>query len=150
MPGRDCARRDIGRRNPVLQMQFIRSNTFRWASAVAAVLAVFIIALFGFIYWKIDDYLIARSDRMIMVQVDFIAALPPGQRISAIEDHLKEDSRGVQFAGLFDPKGNRLAGNLARVPEQLRIDAVAQSVQAARIRSDLSNPVIRAIGRHLS
>ncbi len=132
------------------QMQFIRSNTFRWASAVAAVLAVFVIALFGFIYWKIDDYLIARSDRMIMVQADFIAALPPEQRISAIENHLKEDSRGVQFAALFDPKGSRLAGNLVRVPEQLRIDAVAQSVEAARINSDLGNPVVRAVGRHLS
>ncbi|WP_245286644.1 hypothetical protein [Bradyrhizobium sp. ARR65] len=54
-------------------MQFIRSNTFRWALAVAAVLAVFIIALFGFIYVKIDHYLIERSDRMIMTQVDFIA-----------------------------------------------------------------------------
>ena len=134
----------------MLQVQFIRSNTFRWASAVAAVLAAFVIALFGFIYWKIDDYLITRSDRMILVQVDFIAVLPPEQRISAIEDHLKEDSRGVQFAGLFDPKGGRLAGNLARVPEQLRINAPAQSVQAARIRSDLGDPVIRAIGRHLS
>jgi len=133
----------------VLQVQFIRSNTFRWALAVAAVLAAFVIALFGFIYWKIDDYLITRSDRMILVQVDFIAVLPPEQRISAIEDHLKEDSRGVQFAGLFDPKGGRLAGNLARVPEQLRINAPAQSVQAARIRSDLGDPVIRAIGRHL-
>jgi len=133
----------------VLQVQFIRSNTFRWASAVAAVLAAFVIALFGFIYVKIDDYLITRSDRMILVQVDFIAVLPPEQRISAIEDHLKEDSRGVQFAGLFDPKGGRLAGNLARVPEQLRINAPAQSVQAARIRSDLGDPVIRAIGRHL-
>ena len=134
----------------MLQVQFIRSNTFRWASAVAAVLAAFVIALFGFIYVKIDDYLITRSDRMILVQVDFIAVLPPEQRISAIEDHLKEDSRGVQFAGLFDPKGGRLAGNLARVPEQLRINAPAQSVQAARIRSDLGDPVIRAIGRHLS
>ena len=117
---------------------------------MAAVLAAFVIALFGFIYVKIDDYLITRSDRMILVQVDFIAVLPPEQRISAIEDHLKEDSRGVQFAGLFDPKGGRLAGNLARVPEQLRINAPAQSVQAARIRSDLGDPVIRAIGRHLS
>ena len=56
----------------MLQVQFIRSNTFRWALAVAAVLAFFIIALFGFIYVKIDNYLIERSDRMIMTQVDFI------------------------------------------------------------------------------
>ena len=39
------------------QPQFIRSNTFRWALAVSAVFAVFVIVLFGFIYWKIDDYL---------------------------------------------------------------------------------------------
>lgn len=134
----------------MLDVQFIRSNTFRWALAVAAVLAALVIGLFGFIYWKIDDYLITRSDRMILVQVDFIALLPPEQRITAVEDHLKEDSRGVQFAGLFDPKGGRLAGNLERVPEQLRIDDPAQSVQAKRIRRDLGDPVIRAIGRHLS
>jgi signal transduction histidine kinase len=134
----------------VLDVQFIRSNTFRWASAVAAVLAVFVIALFGFIYWKIDDYLIARSDRMVMSQVDFIAALPPERRIVAIEDHLGQDSRNVQFAGLFDPAGTRLAGNLARAPDQLRIDAPAQSVQATRTKADLGDPLIRAIGRHLS
>jgi hypothetical protein len=55
------------------QLQFIQSNTFRWALAVAGVFAVFIIALFGFIYWKIDDYLVARTDRMIAIQSDYIA-----------------------------------------------------------------------------
>lgn len=124
----------------MLDVQFIRSNTFRWASAVAAVLAVFVIALFGFIYWKIDDYLITRSDSMVQSQVDFIAALPPERRIVAIEDHLGQDSRDVQFAGLFGPSGSRLAGNLARVPERLRIDAPAQSVQATRIKADLGDP----------
>ena len=37
------------------QPQFMRSNTFHWAFMVAGVFAVFIIVLFGFIYWKIDD-----------------------------------------------------------------------------------------------
>lgn len=48
-----------GRQDPMRQPQFIRSNTFHWALAVAAVLAIFVIVLFGFIYWKIDDYLTA-------------------------------------------------------------------------------------------
>jgi hypothetical protein len=133
----------------MLQVQFIRSNTFRWAAAVAAVLAVFIIALFGFIYWKIDHYLIMRSDRMLMTQIDFIASLPSEHRISAIEDHLRQDSRNVQFAGMFDPAGSRLAGNLARIPEALRIDAAVQSVKATRTRTGLGDPFIRAIGRRL-
>ena len=37
---------------------------------VAGVLAAFILALFGFIYWTIDDYLIARSDRVISAHID--------------------------------------------------------------------------------
>jgi signal transduction histidine kinase len=133
----------------VLQVQFIHSNTFRWALAVAVVLAVFIIALFGFIYVKIDHYLIERSDGMIMTQLDFIASLPPEHRIRAIQDHLDQDSRKVQFAGLFDPTGNRLAGNLERVPDALRVDAPAQSVKAKQNGTKLVDPLIRAAGRHL-
>jgi signal transduction histidine kinase len=133
----------------MLQVQFIRSNTFRWALAVAAVLAIFIIALFGFIYVKIDHYLIDRSDRMIMTQADFIASLPPEHRPRAIQDHLDQDSRKVQFAGLFDPTGNPLAGNLERVPDALRVDAPAQSVKAAQNGRELVDPLIRAVGRRL-
>ena len=101
------------------QMQFIRSNTFHWAAALAALFAAFVTILFGFIYFKIDDYLIARSDSMIMTQVNFFAALPPDRRIGALDDHLGQDSRGVHFAGIFDAKGNRLAGNVARLPDDL-------------------------------
>src|SRR6266852_9795490 len=66
-----------GRQDSMRQPQFIRSNTFHWALAVAAVFAIFVIVLFGFIYWKIDDYLTARSDRAITVELDGIAGLSP-------------------------------------------------------------------------
>jgi hypothetical protein len=66
------------------QVQFIRSNTFRWALTVAAASAVLVVALFGFIYWKIDGYLISRSDQMITQQISFIAGLPPDRRINAM------------------------------------------------------------------
>jgi signal transduction histidine kinase len=55
----------------------------------------------------------------------------------------------VQFAGLFGPEGSRLAGNLERVPKALRVDATVQSVMAARVRRELGDPFIRAIGRNL-
>jgi len=42
------------------QAQIIRSNTFQWALTVAGVFAIFVIVLFGFIYWQTDQYLIAR------------------------------------------------------------------------------------------
>ncbi|MGY3291972.1 hypothetical protein ACVWWP_005039 [Bradyrhizobium sp. LM3.6] len=60
------------------QIQLIRSSTFLWALAVAAAFALFVAGLFAFIYWKLDDYLVARSDRMIATQIHFIADLPAG------------------------------------------------------------------------
>jgi hypothetical protein len=51
--------RHPGGDNSMRQPQFIRSNTFHWALMVAGVFAVFVIVLFGFIYWQIDGYLTA-------------------------------------------------------------------------------------------
>src|SRR3954453_11250994 len=104
----------IRRRDP-MRTQIIRSSTFRWALAVAGVFAVFVTALFGFIYWQTDNYLIARSDRMIASQLNFIAGLPNDRLLDAIDQNLKQDSRGVQHAGLFAADGRRVTGNLERI-----------------------------------
>src|SRR5882757_4502843 len=90
---RRCWPQRFGRRDPMRQAQFLRSNTFHWAFLVAAVFAVFIIVLFGFIYWKIDDYLTVRSDRVITAQMDRIADLPAERRLEAIEERLRQDPR---------------------------------------------------------
>lgn len=130
--------------------QLIRSSTFLWALAVAGAFALFVVALFAFIYWKLDAYLVARSDRMVTTQIHFIADLPPARRISAITDHLEQDSRGVQYSGLFNAAGTRLAGNIGHVPRELGLDGAVQGV-----RLDLSekpavhSPVVRAAGRRL-
>ena len=85
--------------------QFIYSTTFHWALTVAAVLAIFVTLLFGFIYWKTDKYLIARSDSMIVGNMNIIAAVPEeDRRLNAVNQHLKEDPRRLK-GGLFSPKG---------------------------------------------
>src|ERR1700732_2256148 len=98
----------------MFQVQFLRSNTFRWASAVAGLFATFVVVLFGFIYFNIDTYLVMRSDRVLETQAAFLASLPFEHSVNAIEDHLRQDDRGVQFAGLFDSSGKRLAGKLEK------------------------------------
>ncbi|HEV2158063.1 sensor histidine kinase [Bradyrhizobium sp.] len=131
--------------------QLIRSSTFLWALAVAAAFALFVVALFAFIYWKLDAYLVARSDRMITTQVHFIADLPPARRISAIADHLEQDSRGVQYAGLFDAAGNHLAGNIGRVPPELGLGGAVQGVRLDLFETPAAySPVVRAAGRRLA
>ncbi|QIP10539.1 sensor histidine kinase [Bradyrhizobium symbiodeficiens] len=132
------------------QVRLIRSSTFLWALAVAAAFALFVVALFTFVYWKLDDYLIARSDRMITTQIHFIADLPPARRISAIADHLEQDSRGVQYAGLFDAAGIRLAGNIDHWPRELGLGGAVQGVRLdLKGRPAVQVPIVRAIGRRL-
>jgi signal transduction histidine kinase len=132
------------------QLQFMRSNTFRWASATAGVFAVFVFVLFGFISFKIDEYLVTRTDRMIAVQTDYIAALPPERRLDAITDHLRQDSRGVQFSGLFGADGHRIAGNIAKLPAGLKVDAPPQSGKIVRMdQADRGEQTVRAIARRM-
>jgi signal transduction histidine kinase len=128
--------------------QFIHSTTFHWALAVAGVLAIFVTTLFGFIYWKTDSYLIARSDRVIAGELNIIAAVPEERRLYSVDQHLKEDSRNVQYAGLFDSNGRRVGGNLEQLPPGLKADDSVQSVSITRmLPTGKETRVIRAIAR---
>jgi signal transduction histidine kinase len=153
MAGRDASptlSRKFARRDPMRQVPIIRSTTFHWALAVAGVFAIFVIVLFGFIYWQADQYLIARSDRMITGQLNAIAALPGERRLDAIDDHLKQDSRGVQYAGLFGADGRRIMGDLEQLPPELKINDTAQSVSVVRlVPSGRETHVIRATARRM-
>jgi signal transduction histidine kinase len=132
------------------QAQIIRSNTFQRALAVTGVFAVFVIVLFGFIYWQTDQYLIARSDLMIARQINVIAALPGERRMDAIDEHLRQDSRGVQYAGLFAADGRRITGNLEQFPPELKINDSVQSLSVARtLPSGRETHVIRAIAKRM-
>ncbi|KRR27689.1 ATPase [Bradyrhizobium retamae] len=133
-----------------LQLQFIRSKTFHWTTVLAGLFAIFVTVLFGFIYVRIDDYLIARSDRMITTQIGFFAGLSRERLTGALSDHLGQDSRGVQFTGLFDAKGNRLAGNVAALPDGLDIGAPARSMPLVRLDDKEAGAIsVRAVARRL-
>jgi signal transduction histidine kinase len=135
---------------PMRQPQFIRSNTFHWALMVAAVLAVFVIALFGFIYWQIDDYLTARSDRVITLELDGIAGLSPERRLQAMDERLRQDPRGVQLAAIFAADGHPITGNIESLPPDLRIDGPAQAAHIVKTNGKgREHQVVRAIARRM-
>jgi signal transduction histidine kinase len=132
--------------------QFIYTTTFRWALTVTAVLAIFVAVLFGFIYWKTEKYLVARSDSVLAATMNIIAATPYERRLIAINQHLKEDPRSLQHAGLFSADGRRLGGNLEQMPPELKLnDDTVQSVTVAKMLPDdgRTNCTIRAIARRL-
>jgi signal transduction histidine kinase len=133
------------------QPQFLRSSTFHMALIVAAVFALFIVVLFGFIYGKIDQYLTARSDAVITAHIDGLIELSPELRKAAIEERLKQDPREVQIAAVFTADGRRITGNLDAMPTGLRIDGPAQrAVIPGEDPGRLKSRVVRAIARRMS
>jgi signal transduction histidine kinase len=76
--------------------------------------------------------------------------LPGERRLDAIKDHLKQDSRGVQYAGLFAADGRRIAGNLEQFPPELKLNDSVQSLTVMRtLPAGRETHVIRAIARQM-
>src|SRR5258708_5277190 len=126
---------------------FVRTTTFRWT---ASAFAVCIVLFSAFIYWEAASYMLAKTDAALTEESLAIAADSPDRELDAIDDRLSQDPRRIKLAGLFGSDGHRIAGNLKREPDGLKIDAPVQN--AAAIRIDRDGPeemTVRAIARSL-
>jgi signal transduction histidine kinase len=124
----------ILRRDNLMQLrEFTRSTTMRWTVLVAGIFAVLTVALLGFVYLKTKQDLTLRSDRAIALQMGMLVALPPGQRLDAINEGLRQDPARVRLVGLFGAHGDWIAGNMERQPPNLKIDGTAQNAVVDRI-----------------
>ena len=126
---------------------FVRTTTFRWtASAFAACIVLFA----AFVYWETADYMLMETDAAITDEIFAIAADPPDRQLNAIGDRLRQDPRRIKLAGLFGSDGHRIAGNLAGLPHELKIDGPAQSAAAVRLDQSSSEAMtVRAIAHSL-
>jgi signal transduction histidine kinase len=131
--------------------EFGRSTTLRWTLVVAWMFAAFVAALLGFVYLKAKDDLTMRSDRKIASQMRYLADLPSGRRLDAINDDLKQDPDRVRLEALFGPDGGRIAGNLERLPPDLRTDDTMQTAVVHRAdESGREKQTVRLIAQRLS
>jgi signal transduction histidine kinase len=129
--------------------EFFRTTTFRGALIVASAFAVYIVLLFGVIYWWTGQYLSGRSDAFITRQTKVFATSNRRDQLSGINLLLQQDTGGVHFAGLFAADGARIAGNLERVPSGLEIDGPAQSAVIPTGPSGLDRQAVRAVARSM-
>jgi signal transduction histidine kinase len=126
-----------------------RTTTFRWGLAVAGMFVVYMLLLFGAMYWRAERYLIERSDDVIRRQASVLAALPADQRVDTINLLPTANPRKVEHAGLFGADRRRVAGDIADIPPGLAIDGPAQ--RAAVVVSGGSGPqTMRAVGTRIS
>jgi len=130
--------------------EFTNSTTLRRTFLVAGIFAALVVALLGFVYLKTKGDLTMRSDHVIASQIDAFAALSPERRLDAINDHLKQDPRRAQLAGLFGSNGRRIAGNLKNLPADLKTDNAVQRAVVDRVdESGGQKQAVRLIARSL-
>jgi signal transduction histidine kinase len=128
--------------------EFTRSSTLRWTFVVASIFAAFVIALLGFVFLKTKTDLMTRSDRIIASQMVLFAHLSPKRRFDAISEDLKQDPGRVRLIGLFGSDGHRIAGNIDRVPPDLKTDDAVQSAVVDRVdESGYEKQAVRLIQR---
>ncbi len=141
---------DFGAAMPAVSVQlpeFIRTTTFRWTTGAFAGCIVLFAA---FVYWGAANYMLAKTDAALTEECLAIAGDSPDRQLDAIDDRLRQDPRRIKLAGLFGADGHRIAGNLERVPDGLRIDAAVQSATAIRTDQTTSEKMtVRAIARSL-
>ena len=130
--------------------EFTRATTFRWTLVVSGAIALCILLMFGFVFWRTAAYMTQRVDRAITEEAGLVAADPPERRLDAIEDRLRQDPRRIKLEGLFAPDGRRVAGNLESPPRGLIADAPPQSVSAVRVDAlGRERQTVRAVARRM-
>jgi signal transduction histidine kinase len=135
----------------VLLPEFMRTTTFRWTLVIFGAFAISILVMFAFVYWQTAAYMNAGVDQLIIDHADAVAADVPQRRLQAISNYLREDPRRVKLGGLFGPEGDRVGGNIERLPPELRPDAGVQNILVVRTDAlGSERQTARAVARRLA
>ncbi len=113
--------------------EFVHSTTFRWALGVAFAFGVCTLLLFGFVYWQTATYVTANIDAIVATDVRLEQDTPRDQALAFVNEHNLEDPRRVKLAGLFEPDGHPIAGNVAALPIGLPLDGMAHPIRLIRV-----------------
>jgi signal transduction histidine kinase len=103
----------------VRRFEFFRTTSFRWAMAFAAVLVIGMGLLSGFIYWRTTQFLIRRADSELQESAQIATREPSLQSDDPLQRFFDHDPTQIKIAGLFDPAGHPLGGNLKQIPSGL-------------------------------
>jgi signal transduction histidine kinase len=130
--------------------EFTRTTTFRWTLAVSGAFAICALLMFGLVLAQAYDYMNSNADRLNKGNADLVGSAEPDGRIQKLNDYLQNDPRRVKLGGLFDSVGNRIAGNIERLPPGLQPDSDIRVVVLVRIDPFGREPQpARALARRL-
>jgi signal transduction histidine kinase len=110
-----------------------RTTTFRLTILYGALFALGTLLLLWMIYIRSAVYMTSRLDHILTIQADALMHSPrPGLRQRLIEELTLNGDR-INVFGLFSAHGERIAGNLAALPSNLRPDRVPLEIPPTQL-----------------
>lgn len=97
----------------------LRTTTVRWGAAIALVLLIQSAILCGLFYWWTVQQATNEIDNQLVSDCSTFGKLKPHALIMAINGMVAADLHRTRFAGVFDPAGNVVAGNITTLPPEL-------------------------------
>lgn len=117
-------------------------STFRLSALFGAMFAIGMVLLLGLIYYQTAGYLTLRVDRALNREATLLEAVGPEAILRRV---LQESARDpLNSFGLFSASGEKVAGELSRIPVSLSLDGVPRDVTA-----EASGGPRRAIARRV-
>lgn len=128
-----------------------RAATSRLILIYGALFVVWSVVLLGAIQWESSRYLTHVIDQIVSQRMQYLMQTDTARLPQAVDAAGTLDPHGILSAGLFDPQGRSLAGNIASLPQGLvadgRLHLLPKGVlRTDRLRRDIS---ARAMARRL-
>ncbi|WEJ99161.1 MAG: HAMP domain-containing sensor histidine kinase [Candidatus Sphingomonas phytovorans] len=94
-----------------------RTSAFRLTVILGSLFSIGVVALLALIYFLTEQELTARNDRILRAQASLWLAVPAADLPARIDTDIDRGDRGLSYGGLFSHRGERLAGNMARLAD---------------------------------
>jgi signal transduction histidine kinase len=108
-----------------------RSATSRLILIYGALFAIWCVVLLGIVQWEASCYLSGVVDQMLAARINYLERSDPRRLRATVEAASQIDVQGYMWVGLFDASGQRIAGNIVRVPDELKDDGAISSLHAS-------------------
>lgn len=99
--------------------RLLHSAAFRLGVLQAASFAFAALVLFAITWVSVSGYVTAQLRQEISDESSEMTAVPGSIRVASINKAVAHAQKGTFFYGLFSPRGDRIAGNLTKIPPSL-------------------------------
>jgi signal transduction histidine kinase len=110
----------------VRRLELTRTTPFRLTLIYGAVFASAVVILLGLIYWQTAGFMARQMDSIVIAKAHELENGGPDNIVARVNESMADDTRAVEFYGLFDEDGHWVAGNLHRLPPEQFWDGAAR------------------------